>query len=61
MVDVGVLGATGMVGQRFIELLDKHPEFEVKVLTASPAPRENLTKKLLSGIFKVKCQNQLKI
>jgi len=36
MVDVGVLGATGMVGQRFIELLDKHPKFEVKVLTASP-------------------------
>ncbi|BAW31567.1 MAG TPA: aspartate-semialdehyde dehydrogenase [Methanothermobacter sp.] len=36
MVDVGVLGATGMVGQRFIELLDKHPKFEIKVLTASP-------------------------
>ena len=26
---VGVLGATGMVGQRFITLLDNHPWFEV--------------------------------
>ena len=26
---VGILGATGMVGQRFITLLDNHPGFEV--------------------------------
>ena len=26
---VGVLGATGMVGQRFISLLETHPWFEV--------------------------------
>lgn len=32
---VGVLGATGMVGQRFITLLKDHPWFEVKVLAAS--------------------------
>ncbi len=32
---VGVLGATGAVGQRLIQLLDPHPEFELVVLTAS--------------------------
>ena len=35
MVNVGVLGATGMVGQRFIQLLDNHPDFEVTALAAS--------------------------
>jgi len=35
MVNVGVLGATGMVGQRFIQLLDKHPDFELVELAAS--------------------------
>ncbi|MBR2956740.1 MAG: aspartate-semialdehyde dehydrogenase, partial [Clostridia bacterium] len=29
-------GATGMVGQRFMTLLDNHPWFDVKVLAASP-------------------------
>ncbi|SDQ86098.1 aspartate-semialdehyde dehydrogenase [Natronobacterium texcoconense] len=32
---VGVLGATGAVGQRLIQLLDPHPEFEIAALTAS--------------------------
>ncbi len=32
---VGILGATGMVGQRFITLLDQHPWYEVVVLAAS--------------------------
>lgn len=35
MVKVGVLGATGMVGQRFIQLLDNHPDFEITALAAS--------------------------
>ncbi|OPX57380.1 MAG: Aspartate-semialdehyde dehydrogenase [Methanobacterium sp. PtaB.Bin024] len=35
MVNVGILGATGMVGQRFIQLLENHPKFEIKALTAS--------------------------
>ncbi|MBC7974373.1 MAG: aspartate-semialdehyde dehydrogenase [Myxococcales bacterium] len=34
---VGVLGATGMVGQRFVALLDAHPWFEVTAVAASPA------------------------
>ena len=33
---VGIIGATGMVGQRFATLLENHPWFEVKALAASP-------------------------
>ena len=33
---VGILGATGMVGQRFISLLENHPWFEVVLVAASP-------------------------
>ncbi len=33
---VGIIGATGMVGQRFALLLKNHPWFDVKVLAASP-------------------------
>ena len=32
----GILGATGMVGQRFIQLLENHPWFEVAAVAASP-------------------------
>lgn len=32
---VGILGATGVVGQRFIQLLQNHPQFEVAALAAS--------------------------
>src|SRR5229473_1850663 len=32
---VGILGATGVVGQRFIQLLEDHPQFEVAALAAS--------------------------
>ncbi len=34
--NVGIVGATGMVGQRFATLLAEHPWFEVKALAASP-------------------------
>jgi len=34
-VPVGILGATGMVGQRYIQLLEDHPWFEVTWLAAS--------------------------
>ena len=33
---VGIIGATGMVGQRFITLLDNHPWYDIAVLAASP-------------------------
>lgn len=35
-IAVGVLGATGMVGQRYIKLLENHPWFEVTYVAASP-------------------------
>ena len=35
-LSVAILGGTGMVGQRFISLLENHPWFEVKVIAASP-------------------------
>ncbi|WP_181686847.1 aspartate-semialdehyde dehydrogenase [Halorhabdus salina] len=34
-VTVGILGATGAVGQRLVQLLDPHPDFEIAALTAS--------------------------
>ena len=34
-IPVGILGATGMVGQRFIQLLERHPWFEIAWLAAS--------------------------
>lgn len=34
--NVGIIGATGMVGQRFMTILDNHPWFNVTVLAASP-------------------------
>ena len=32
---VGILGATGMVGQKFLQLLDNHPWFEVATVADS--------------------------
>src|SRR5258708_10582891 len=34
-VRVGILGATGIVGQRFVQMLENHPEFEITALAAS--------------------------
>ena len=34
-IPVGILGATGMVGQRFVQLLSCHDKFEIKALGAS--------------------------
>ena len=33
---VGVVGATGMVGQRFVTLMENHPWFNLEVVAASP-------------------------
>ena len=32
---VGILGATGTVGQRFAQLLENHPQFEITAMAAS--------------------------
>lgn len=34
--DVAVLGATGMVGQRYVKILSKHPWFNLVTLSSSP-------------------------
>ncbi|MGC1371695.1 MAG: aspartate-semialdehyde dehydrogenase, partial [Candidatus Sulfotelmatobacter sp.] len=34
-IPVGILGATGVVGQRFVQMLEDHPWFEVAWLAAS--------------------------
>jgi aspartate-semialdehyde dehydrogenase len=39
-IRVGILGATGTVGQRFVQLLDGHPQFIVTALAASERSRE---------------------
>ncbi len=39
-IPVGILGATGVVGQRFIQLLEHHPWFEVSWLAASERSEE---------------------
>ena len=33
---VGIIGATGMVGQRFVTLMENHPWFQLTALAASP-------------------------
>src|SRR5574344_783930 len=43
-ISVGVLGATGMVGQRYIKLLEDHPWFEVTYVAASPRSAGQLYK-----------------
>ena len=35
-INVGIIGATGMVGQNYISLLARHPWFEVAHVAASP-------------------------
>ena len=43
---VGVLGATGMVGQRFIESLEEHPWFEIEMLAASEKSKGKMYKEV---------------
>jgi len=46
---VGVLGATGMVGQRFVALLERHPWFDVTLVAASPASAGKAYAEAVSG------------
>lgn len=50
---VGILGATGMVGQRFITLLENHPWFEVKVLAASKSSAGKTYEESVGGRWKM--------
>jgi len=50
---VGVIGATGMVGQRFLTLLDNHPYFEVVALAASARSAGQRYEDALAGRWKL--------
>ena len=51
---VGVLGATGMVGQRFLALLENHPWFEVTLVAASPASAGKAYQEAVKGRWVMK-------
>jgi aspartate-semialdehyde dehydrogenase len=48
-IPVGILGATGMVGQNYIALLEGHPWFEVRYLAASPKSAGKTYKEAVLG------------
>ena len=50
---VGVLGATGMVGQRFVSLLENHPWFEVAAVAASPRSAGKTYEEAVGGRWKM--------
>ena len=50
---VGILGGTGMVGQRFISLLDGHPWFEVVAIAASARSAGKTYEEAVSGKWKM--------
>lgn len=53
---VGVVGATGMVGQRFLTLLEDHPYFEVTALAASPRSAGKAYKDAVGTRWKLKAE-----
>jgi aspartate-semialdehyde dehydrogenase len=50
---VGILGGTGMVGQRFIALLENHPWFEVTTIAASPRSAGKTYEEAVAGRWKM--------
>ena len=50
---VGILGGTGMVGQRFISLLENHPWFEVTAIAASPRSAGKTYEDAVGGRWKM--------
>ena len=50
---VGILGGTGMVGQRFISLLENHPWFEVVAFAASPRSAGKKYEEAIGGRWKM--------
>ncbi len=50
---VGILGGTGMVGQRFISLLENHPWFEVTTIAASPRSAGKTYEEAVGGRWKM--------
>ncbi len=52
-IRAGIVGATGMVGQRFITLLENHPYFEITALAASPRSAGKTYEEALGGRWKL--------
>ncbi len=52
---VGIVGATGMVGQRFITLLAEHEYFEITALVASPRTAGKKYEDAVDGRWKMTC------
>ncbi|MCF0146011.1 MAG: aspartate-semialdehyde dehydrogenase [Eubacterium sp.] len=52
-IRVGILGATGMVGQRFVTLMDQHPWFTVTVLAASARSAGRSYEEAVGGRWKM--------
>ena len=50
---VGILGATGMVGQRFLSLLENHPWFQVVTVAASPRSAGKTYEEAVGGRWKM--------
>ena len=50
---VGILGATGMVGQRFISLLENHPWYEDETVAASPRSAGQTYEEAVNGLWKM--------
>ena len=57
---VGILGGTGMVGQRFISLLENHPWFEVTTIAAIlEVPERPMSRRLVTvGKWILQCRRQ---
>jgi len=51
--NVGILGGTGMVGQRFIALLENHPWFNVTTIAASPRSAGRTYEEAVEGRWKM--------
>ncbi len=54
-VRAGIVGATGMVGQRFITLLEDHPYFEITALVASPRSAGQKYEDAVGNRWKMSC------
>ena len=50
---VGVIGATGYVGQRFVSLLNNHPWFECVAVCASPRSAGKPYEEAVEGRWKI--------
>ena len=51
---VGIIGATGMVGQRFVTLLEGHPWFQIEVLAASAHSKGKTYEEAVNGRWAMK-------